>query len=68
MHDIRIRYRFEVGVLGVVSCLIGITMGVNVYFAIGSLVGLLSAISAIIYRNRDAIQNSNNHNNRYLIG
>jgi hypothetical protein len=42
---IRIQYRFEVEVLSVVSSLIGITMGVNVYFAIGSLVGLLSAIA-----------------------
>ena len=45
MRDIRVQYLLEAGVLGVVSSLIGITMGVTVSFAIGSLAGLPSAIT-----------------------
>ena len=45
MRDIRIQYLLEAGVLGVVSSLIGITLGVTVSMAIGSLAGLPSAIT-----------------------
>jgi putative ABC transport system permease protein len=45
MRDIRVQYLLEAGVLGVVSSLIGITLGVTVSFAIGSLAGLPSAIT-----------------------
>jgi putative ABC transport system permease protein len=45
MRDIRVQYLLEAGVLGVVSSLIGITLGVTVSTAIGSLAGLPSAIT-----------------------
>ena len=45
MRDIRVQYLLEAGVLGVVSSLIGITLGVIVSIAIGSLAGLPSAIT-----------------------
>jgi len=45
MRDIRVQYLLEAGVLGVVSSLIGITLGVTVSFAIGILAGLPSAIT-----------------------
>lgn len=45
MRDIRIQYLLEAGVLGVVSSIIGITLGVFVSFLIGSLAGLPSAIT-----------------------
>jgi putative ABC transport system permease protein len=45
MRDIRVQYLLEAGVLGVVSSLIGITLGVIVSFAIGSLASLPSAIT-----------------------
>jgi len=45
MRDIRMQYLLEAGVLGVVSSIIGIALGVMVSFAIGSLAGLPSAIT-----------------------
>jgi putative ABC transport system permease protein len=45
MRDIRVQYLLEAGVLGIVSSIIGITLGVIVSFAIGSLAGLPSAIT-----------------------
>jgi putative ABC transport system permease protein len=45
MRDIRVQYLLEAGVLGVVSSLIGIALGVTVSMAIGSLAGLPSAIT-----------------------
>jgi putative ABC transport system permease protein len=45
MRDIRLQYLLEAGVLGVVSSLIGITLGVAVSLLIGSLAGLPSAIT-----------------------
>ncbi|MGD0951135.1 MAG: FtsX-like permease family protein, partial [Methanotrichaceae archaeon] len=45
MRDIRIQYLLEAGVLGVVSSLIGIVLGVTVSMVIGSLAGLPSAIT-----------------------
>ncbi len=45
MRDIRMQYLLEAGVLGVVSSIIGIALGVTVSFAIGSLAGLPSAIT-----------------------
>ena len=45
MKDIRVQYLLEAGVLGVVSSIIGIVMGVLVSLAIGSLAGLPSAIT-----------------------
>jgi putative ABC transport system permease protein len=45
MRDIRVQYLLEAGVLGIVSSLIGITLGVIVSFAIGLLAGLPSAIT-----------------------
>jgi len=45
MRDIRMQYLLEAGVLGVVSSIIGIALGVIVSFAIGSLAGLPSAIT-----------------------
>lgn len=45
MRDIRLQYLLEAGVLGVVSSIIGITLGVLVSLAIGSLGGLPSAIT-----------------------
>ncbi|MCX8206541.1 MAG: ABC transporter permease [Methanothrix sp.] len=43
-RDIRIQYLLEAGLLGVVSSVIGIVLGIVVSFAIGSLAGLPSAI------------------------
>lgn len=43
-RDIRIQYLLEAGLLGVVSSIIGIMLGIAVSFAIGSLAGLPSAI------------------------
>jgi putative ABC transport system permease protein len=45
MRDIRMQYLLEAGVLGVVSSIIGIALGVTVSIAIGSLAGLPSAIT-----------------------
>ena len=45
MRDIRVQYLLEAGVLGIVSSLIGISLGVTVSMAIGSLAGLPSAIT-----------------------
>jgi putative ABC transport system permease protein len=45
-RDIRMQYLLEAGVLGVVSSVIGIVMGVTVSYLIGSLAGLPSAITA----------------------
>jgi putative ABC transport system permease protein len=45
MRDIRVQYLLEAGVLGVVSSLIGIALGVTVSMVIGSLAGLPSAIT-----------------------
>jgi putative ABC transport system permease protein len=45
MRDIRMQYLLEAGVLGVVSSIIGIALGVIISFAIGSLAGLPSAIT-----------------------
>jgi putative ABC transport system permease protein len=45
MRDIRMQYLLEAGVLGVVSSVIGIVMGVIISFAIGTLAGLPSAIT-----------------------
>ncbi len=45
MRDIRIQYLLEAGVLGIVSSILGITLGVIVSFLIGSLAGLPSAIT-----------------------
>jgi putative ABC transport system permease protein len=45
MRDIRLSYLLEAGVLGIVSSLIGIALGVIVSLAIGSLAGLPSAIT-----------------------
>ncbi len=45
MRDIRVQYLLEAGVLGMVSSLIGITLGVVVSLTIGSLGGLPSAIT-----------------------
>lgn len=45
MRDIRVQYILEAGVLGVVSSLIGISLGVLVSLTIGSLAGLPSAIT-----------------------
>jgi putative ABC transport system permease protein len=45
MRDIRVQYLLEAGVLGVVSSLIGLALGVVVSLAIGSLGGLPSAIT-----------------------
>jgi putative ABC transport system permease protein len=44
-RDIKIQYLLEAGVLGAVSSIIGITSGVIVSYAIGSLAGLPSAIT-----------------------
>ncbi|MGD9911227.1 ABC transporter permease, partial [Methanothrix sp.] len=43
-QDIRIQYLLEAGLLGVVSSIIGIVLGIILSFAIGSLAGLPSAI------------------------
>jgi putative ABC transport system permease protein len=45
MRDIRVQYLLEAGVLGIVSSLIGIALGVIISLAIGSLGGLPSAIT-----------------------
>lgn len=45
MRDIRLQYLLEAGVLGIVSSILGITLGVIVSFLIGSLAGLPSAIT-----------------------
>ncbi len=45
MRDIRVQYLLEAGVLGMVSSLLGITLGVVVSLTIGSLGGLPSAIT-----------------------
>ncbi len=45
MKDIRIQYLLEAGVLGIVSSILGITMGVLVSLLIGSLGGLPSSIT-----------------------
>ncbi len=45
MRDIRVQYLLEAGVLGIVSSIIGISLGVVVSLAIGSLGGLPSAIT-----------------------
>jgi putative ABC transport system permease protein len=45
MRDIRVLYLLEAGVLGVVSSLLGISLGVIVSLAIGTLAGLPSAIT-----------------------
>lgn len=45
MRDIRMQYLLEAGVLGAVSSIIGIVIGVIVSFAIGTLAGLPSAIT-----------------------
>lgn len=45
MRDIRIQYLLEAGVLGTVSSIIGIALGVTVSTAIGSLAGLPSSIT-----------------------
>ncbi len=45
MRDIRTQYLLEAGVLGIVSSIIGITLGVLISLAIGSLGGLPSAIT-----------------------
>jgi putative ABC transport system permease protein len=47
MRDIRLQYLLEAGVLGIVSSLIGIILGVVIALAIGSLGGLPSAITPI---------------------
>ena len=45
MRDIRMQYLLEAGVLGVVSSIIGIILGVIVSFAIGSLANIPSAVT-----------------------
>jgi putative ABC transport system permease protein len=45
MQDIRIQYLLEAGVLGIVSSLIGIVIGVGVSCLIGSIAGLPSTIT-----------------------
>ncbi len=45
VRDIRVQYLLEAGVLGVVSSIIGITLGVLISLTIGSLGGLPSAIT-----------------------
>lgn len=45
MRDIRVQYLLEAGVLGIVSSIIGISLGVVVSLAIGSLGGLPSSIT-----------------------
>jgi putative ABC transport system permease protein len=45
MRDIRIQYLLEAGVLGIVSSIIGIALGIAVSMAIGSLAGLPSSIT-----------------------
>ena len=45
MRDIRVQYLLEAGVLGIVSSLAGIALGVTVSSALGSLAGLPSAIT-----------------------
>jgi putative ABC transport system permease protein len=45
MRDIQMQYLMEAGVLGMVSSVIGITLGVLVSFLIGSLAGLPSSIT-----------------------
>jgi putative ABC transport system permease protein len=45
MRDIRLQYLLEAGVLGILSSLIGMTLGVVIALAIGSLGGLPSAIT-----------------------
>jgi putative ABC transport system permease protein len=45
MRDIRLEYLLEAGVLGIVSSVLGITLGVAVSFLIGALAGLPSAIT-----------------------
>jgi putative ABC transport system permease protein len=45
MRDIRLEYLLEAGVLGIVSSVLGIALGVAVSFLIGSLAGLPSAIT-----------------------
>ncbi len=45
MRDIRLQYLLEAGVLGIVSSVIGIALGVLVSLAIGSLGGMPSAIT-----------------------
>jgi len=44
-RDIRMQYLLEAGVLGMVSSIIGIALGVIISYAIGSLAGLPSAIT-----------------------
>ena len=44
-RDIRTQYLLEAGVLGVVSSILGIVIGVIISYAIGSLAGLPSAIT-----------------------
>ncbi len=55
MRDIRMQYLLEAGVLGVVSSIIGIVIGVIASYAIGSLAGLPSAITptSILLHSRD---------------
>ena len=45
-RDIRMQYLLEAGVLGVVSSVIGIALGVTISYLIGSLASLPSAITA----------------------
>jgi putative ABC transport system permease protein len=45
MRDIRLEYLLEAGVLGIVSSVLGIALGVAVSFLIGSMAGLPSAIT-----------------------
>ena len=45
MRDIRVQYLLEAGVLGIVSSIVGIALGVIISLAIGSLAGLPSAIT-----------------------
>lgn len=45
MRDIRLQYLLEAGVLGIVSSLIGILLGIAVSFAIGSIAGLPSTVT-----------------------
>jgi putative ABC transport system permease protein len=44
-RDIRSQYLLEAGVLGIVSSIVGIALGVAISYAIGSLAGLPSAIT-----------------------
>lgn len=45
MRDIRLQYLLEAGVLGIISSIIGIALGITVSAAIGTLAGLPSAIT-----------------------